>query len=66
MVTKRERGLGINEECGISRYTQLYIKLIKKDLLHSTGDYIQYLEKTYDGKESKNHLYLYLNHFAVH
>ena len=66
MVTKRERVVGINPEFGISRCTLLYIKQIKKDLLYSTGNYIQYLEMSYDGKESKNHLYLHLNHVAVH
>ena len=66
MVTKRERVVGINPEFGISRCTLLYIKQIKKDLLYSTGNYIQYLEISYDGKESKNHLYLHLNHVAVH
>ena len=66
MVTKRERVVGINQEFGISRCTLLYIKQIKKDLVYSTGNYIQYLEISYDGKESKNHLYLYLNHVAVH
>ena len=66
MVTKRERVVGINPEFGISRCTLLYIKQINKDLLYSTGNYIQYLEISYDGKESKNHLYLHLNHVAVH
>ena len=42
----------INSEFGISRYKLLYIKQINnKDLLYSTGNYIQYLVITYNGKE---------------
>ena len=38
---------------GISRYTLLYAKWINtKDLLHGTGDYIEYLVITCNGKES--------------
>ena len=45
---------GINQEYGIKRYTLLYIKQINnKDLLYSTGNYIQYLVITYKGKESE-------------
>ena len=45
--------------------------MINKDLMYSTGNYIQYLVITYNGKESgKEYLYLYiymkLNHFAVY
>ena len=41
-----------NQEYGINRYTLLYIKQIKnKDLLYSTGNYIQYLVITYNEKE---------------
>ena len=39
---------GINQEFGINRYTQLHTKEINnKDLLYSTGNYIQYLGITY-------------------
>ena len=31
----------------------LYIKKINKDLLHRTGNYIQFIMKTHDGKESE-------------
>ena len=34
--------------------------LDNKDLLYSTGNYIQYLVKTYNGKESKIE-YIYIN-----
>jgi len=53
----------------------LYIKYIKnKDLLNSTGNYIQYLVITYKGKRSWKsvyiyiniYLYIYLNHFGLH
>ena len=68
MVT---RGKGINQELGINRYTPLYIKQItNKDLLYSTGNYIQYLVKTYKGKESeKEYIHTHthkLKDFAVH
>ena len=44
---------GINWEFGSDRYILLYIKQINnKDLLYSTGNYIQYLVITYNGKES--------------
>ena len=47
-------GWGINREFGIKRYTLLYIKwIINKDLLYSTGNYIQCLIVTYNGKESE-------------
>ena len=38
-------------------------------LLYSTGNYIQYLVKTYNGKESKKerlYVQVQLIHFAVH
>ena len=35
----------------MNRYTLLYVKQINKDLLYSTGTYIQYLVITYNGKE---------------
>ena len=42
-----------------------------KALLHSTGNYIQYLVITYKGKESEKeyaytHTHTQLNHFAVY
>ena len=47
-----------------------------KDILYSTGNYIQYLVITYNEKESEKYIYTYvciylyihiwLNHFAVH
>ena len=61
MVTKRERsgdGVRVGEwiklEFGINRYILLYIKEINnKDLLYSTGNYIQYLVITCNRKESE-------------
>ena len=61
---------GINQESGISRHKLLYIKQINnKVLLYSTGNYIQYLIITYNGKESAKlciYICTYLNHFALH
>ena len=57
---QKERG-GINEEFGISRYTLLYIKEINnKDLLYNTGNCIQYLVITYNGKESEKEYMYYI------
>ena len=55
-------GGGINQEVGINRYTLLCIKWINsKDLLRSTGNYIQYLLLTYTGKDSeKEYIYIYI------
>ena len=62
MVTRGERGGGINYECGIKRYTLLYIKQItNKDLLYNTGNYIQYLIITYNGKELQGFLHVFHN-----
>ena len=45
---------GIVREFGIDMYTLLYFKrIINKDLLYSTENYIQYLVITYNGKESE-------------
>ena len=59
MVTSGEgwRG-GIDWEFGIDMYTLLYLN--NKDLLYSTGKYVQY--------HIYIHIYIYikLNHFAVH
>ena len=53
---------GINQEFGINRYKLLYIKQINnKDLLYSTGNYVQYLVMIYNGKESENeYIYVYM------
>ena len=55
-------GGGINWEFGINRYTLLYIKQVNnKDLLYSTGNYIQYLGIPYNGKElEKEWIYIYV------
>ena len=37
------KGKGDRGEFGINSYT-LYLKEINKDLLHNTGNYIQYIE----------------------
>ena len=60
MVTKGERvGRGINWEFGINTFTLLYIiYIINKYLLYSTGNYIQYLVITYDGKGSEKNICL--------
>ena len=58
-ATRQHRGLtfgcqggGKDWECGISRCKLLYIGWINnKVLLHSTGNYTQYLVKNYNGKE---------------
>ena len=62
MITQTERiKKGINQEFGIKRYILLYIKQIKnKDLLYSTGNYIQYLTVIYCGKESETHTHMYI------
>jgi len=53
-LPKRKDRKGINEEYGVNRYTQLYIKYTSnQDLLYSTGSYIQYLIIAYNGKESE-------------
>ena len=46
----------------MNRYTLLHIKQIKnKDLLYSTGNYIQHLVITSNGEESeKEHVYTYI------
>ena len=60
-LPKGKSGGGINWELGISRHTLLYIKEVtNKDLLLSTGNYIQYPIKTYNGKDSKK-IYMYID-----
>ena len=41
-------------------------KTDNKALLHSTGNYIQYLVKTIMEENLKRNIYVKLNHFAVH
>ena len=49
---------GINKEFGISIHTTIY--KINKDPPYNTGNYIQYLVITYNGKESeKEYIYVY-------
>ena len=66
MITKGERRgdkLGVwNEQI----HTTIY-KINNKDLLCSTGNYIQYLIITYNGKETeKEHICVCVNHFAMY
>ena len=53
----------IYQEFWINRYMLLYKKQINnKDLLYTTGNYIQNLITTYNGKESgKEYIYVYTN-----
>ena len=55
MVTKGARqGGGINQEFGINIYTLSYVTQVNnKDLVYSTGSYIQYLAIIHNGKESE-------------
>ena len=47
-------------EYGINRCTLPYIKQINKDLLYSTGNYVQYVEITCNRKDSvKENVYMY-------
>ena len=44
-------------------------KLENKDLLHSTGNYVQYSVINHNGKNMKKNVCIYvykLNHFSVH
>ena len=70
MVAKRERvGGEINKEFGNKIYALLYIKQIpNKDLMYSTGNYIQYLLTTYNGTEYKKEyiIHMNMNHFVIH
>ena len=50
-------------------YTTIYKWITNKDLLYSTGSYIQYFIITYMGKESEKeytHAQVKWNHFALH
>ena len=62
MVTKGERGEGINWEIGIDIYTLQCIKFItNKNLLYSKGNFTQYSVMTYMEIESKKELmYVYI------
>ena len=64
---KRKQWGGINWEYGINRYTPLYIKQVSnKDLLYSTGNYIQSPVINHNGKKyEKDYIYVGLSHFAV-
>ena len=54
-------GGGINQEYRINKYALPYIKQINnEDLLYSTGNYIQYLIITYNGKELRKRIYIYI------
>ena len=57
-----QRGKGVGgDKLGVRDqqiYTTIY-KINNKDLLYSTGNYIQHLIKTYNGKESEKVLYIY-------
>ena len=55
------KGRGINQELGINRYTLLYIKYINKDLLYSTGNYIQYPVINHNGKNMKKNMCTYMH-----
>ena len=61
MINKGESGGRINQAFGIDIHTLLCTKQINnKDLLQSTGNYVQYLVITYNGKESeKEYIYVY-------
>ena len=63
---RRKRVGGINLEFGINRDI-LYIKLINsKVLFYGTGNYIQYLVITYNGKESEiRHIYIYIYKICI-
>ena len=62
MVAKGEGGGGgMDWEFGISRCKVLYTEWMNnKVLLHSTGNYIQYLVINHNGKEyEKEYIYIY-------
>ena len=59
-MQKTNLQIGVNWEYGINTCTLTYIKQINNtDLLYNTGNYIQYLVISYNGKEkihrSKNY-----------
>ena len=68
MVTKGEKRGGINQEFGMNVDTLIYIKQItNKDLLYSTGNSIQYIIITYNGKDSeKEYIRVYITESLCH
>ena len=63
LITKGDSGRGeINQKIGVDIYTLLYVKQVNsKDLLYGTGNGIQNLVITYNGKESeKVYTYIYI------
>ena len=48
----------INEEFGINIYTHRVYEINNKDLLYSTGNYIQYLAINHKGKNKKEYRYI--------
>ena len=58
---------GIDLEFRNNRHTLLYKKRItSKDLLHTTGSYIEYLVITYNGKESEKITYIGKEYKYIH
>lgn len=55
-LTRRKWG-GINWKFSVNIYTLLYMKWADKDRLCGTGNYIQCLVITYNGKEPEKYLY---------
>ena len=52
---------GINQEFGIKIYTLLYIKqTTNEDLLYSTENCTQYLVLTYNGRECRKRIYIFI------
>ena len=64
-LPKSKRCGRISYEFEISRYKLLHIKKTTRSYYRSTGNYIQYCVRNYNGKEyeRKN---IYLNHFAAY
>ena len=57
---------GMDWEFGTSRCKLLYIQWINnKELLYSTGNYIQYPVINHNGKEKKNHFMSYCLYLPV-
>ena len=61
MIAKGEEGVGrVDWEFGVSRCKLLYVEWIKKVLLYSTGNYIQYPVINNNGKENEKNIYIYI------